>query len=110
MKLFNKKVESKACCCNGNCDFEQEGKSVTQEGVFVLGSGCAKCNALEKSVQEAIQEMGLSIPIQHITDFAEIARYGVMTTPALVLNKKVVSYGKVLTKEEAKELLKKAGY
>jgi protein-disulfide isomerase len=46
--------------------------------------------------------------IDHVTDFAEIASYGVMTTPALVVDGKVVSYGKVLKKEEAKTIIQKA--
>ena len=45
--------------------------------------------------------------IDHVTDFAQIAAYGVMTTPALVVDGKVVSYGKVLKKEEARELIRK---
>ena len=45
--------------------------------------------------------------IDHVTDFAQIAAYGVMTTPALVVDGKVVSYGKVLKKDEAKDLIRK---
>ena len=76
--------------------------------IQVLGSGCAKCNALEEAVKEALTELGMDTAIDHVTDFAQIAAYGVMTTPALVVDGKVLSYGKVLKKEEAMELLKKA--
>ncbi len=75
--------------------------------IKVLGSGCEKCNALEKATKEALGELGLNVQIDHVTDFAKIASYGVMTTPALVVDEKVVSYGKVLKKQEVIDLLKK---
>lgn len=75
--------------------------------IKVLGSGCEKCNALEKATKEALEEMGVNVQIDHVTDFAKIASYGVMTTPALVVDEKVVSYGKVLKKQEVIEILKK---
>ncbi len=77
-------------------------------GIKVLGGGCAKCNALEEAVRAALTELGMDTCIDHVTDFAQIAAYGVMTTPALVVNGKVVSYGKVLKKEEAKAIIQKA--
>ena len=76
-------------------------------GVKVLGSGCAKCNALEEAAREALAELGMDTAIDHVTDFTQIAAYGVMTTPALVVDGKVVSYGKVLKKDEAKALIQK---
>lgn len=74
----------------------------------MLGSGCAKCNALEAAVQAALHELGMDDTIEHVTDFAQIAAYGVMTTPALLVDGKVVSYGKVLSQEEARALIQKA--
>ena len=79
----------------------------TGESVKVLGSGCAKCNELEKNVKAALEQLGMDTSIEHITDFTQIAAYGVMSTPALVVDGKVVSYGKVLKKEEAVQLLQK---
>ena len=76
-------------------------------GVKVLGSGCAKCHALEDATIKALEELGMDSTIDHVTDFAQIAAYGVMTTPALVVDGKVVSYGKVLKKDEAKALIQK---
>lgn len=76
-------------------------------GVKVLGSGCAKCHALEDATRKALEELGMDSTIDHVTDFAQIAAYGVMTTPALVVDGKVVSYGKVLKKDEAKALIQK---
>jgi len=75
--------------------------------VKVLGSGCAKCNQLEASTKEALQQLGMDTTIDHVTDFSQIAAYGVMSTPALVVDGKVVSYGKVLKTEEVVKLLQK---
>lgn len=109
MKLFGKKEEKKSCCC-GSCSTE-ELKAVKvdthEKSVKVLGSGCKKCNALEANVEEALKELGMDDVIEHVTDFAQIATYGVMSTPALVVDGKVVSFGKVLSKEEAKTILEK---
>ena len=109
MGLFSKKRgETKSCCCGGSCTPEvmkQAEAAKASAGVKVLGSGCAKCNALETAVREALAELGMDTTIDHVTDFAQIAAYGVMTTPALVVDGKVVSYGKVLKKEEAKALI-----
>lgn len=107
MKLFGKKEEKKSCCC-GSCSSQELNAAcsdVNGKGVKVLGSGCKKCQSLETSVQEALNELGMNDVIDHVTDFAQIAAYGVMSTPALVVDGKVVSFGKVLTKEEAKAIL-----
>ncbi len=81
------------------------GVDASEARIKVLGSGCAKCQALEKATTEALAELGEETRVQHVTDFADIAKYGVMQTPALVIDNKVVSYGKVLSKEEALVLL-----
>ena len=78
-----------------------------EQGIKILGSGCVKCMELEKATRAAVSELRLDYEIEHVTDFAEIAGYGVMTTPALVFNGEVISYGKVLTVEEVKALLSK---
>ena len=99
MRIFGKQTAGKACGC-------QAPSIKTEAAVKILGSGCAKCAALEKAVRTAAEELGLNWPIAHVTDWTEIAAYGVMSTPALVVNGKVVSYGKVLSVDEAKTLLK----
>lgn len=111
---FGKKREEVTktdCCCEGNCTPEktEQAEHVKTEGsnIKVLGSGCPKCNELEAAVREAAGELGMETGIEHVTDWTQIASYGVMSTPALVVDGKVVSYGKVLKKEEAAELLKK---
>lgn len=63
---------------------------------------------MEAATREALAELGMDTAIDHVTDFTQIAAYGVMTTPALVVDGKVLSYGKVLTKDEAKALLAKS--
>lgn len=111
MGLFSKKKEeTKSCCCGGNCTPETMAQAETAKAaseVKVLGTECAKCNALEDAVRAALTELGMDTTIDHVTDFTQIAAYGVMTTPALVVDGKVVSYGKVLKKDEAKALIQK---
>lgn len=78
-----------------------------KKDIKVLGSGCAKCKALEANAKVALEQLGLDATIDHVTDFAQIAAYGVMSTPALVVDGKVVSYGKVLSSGEIAEILSK---
>ena len=110
-KKKEEKETSSSCCCGGECTPEVVVKATdnldTGEVVKVLGSGCAKCNELEANVKTALGQLGMDTAIEHVTDFNVIAAYGVMTTPALVVDEKVVSYGKVLKVEEAVKLLKK---
>lgn len=109
---FGKKKEKASSCCCGNCD-EQSMKMAEiakTEGasIKILGIGCAKCNQLEKATKEALIQLNMDTTIDHVTDFSQIASYGVMTTPALVIDGKVASYGKVLKTEEVVQLLQKA--
>lgn len=78
-----------------------------QQGIKILGGGCAKCNQLEEATVKALSELGMDTPVEHVRDFEKIAAYGVMSTPALVVDGRVVSYGRVLKKEEVLEILKK---
>lgn len=114
MALFGKKTkEAKitSCCCGGNCDAKSMAKAETAKvegaSVKVLGTGCAKCNALESATKAALEQLGMDTTIDHVTDFSQIAAYGVMTTPALVVDGKVVSYGKVLKTDEIVKILQK---
>lgn len=108
---FGKKKEDQkqSCCCGGNCTSEtmQAAEAEKKEsGVKILG-GCAKCNALEAATEEALRELGMDTTIDHVRDFEKITAYGVMTTPALVVDGQVVSYGKVLKKDEVIAILKR---
>ena len=113
MGLFAKvtKKEEPKACCGGNCDAasmaKAEGAKTQGATVKVLGSGCAKCNQLEAATKTALEQLGMDSTIDHVTDFSEIAAYGVMTTPALVIDGKVVSYGKVLKVDEVVKILQK---
>lgn len=105
---FGKKEKEKKCC-SCNCEAEsvaQEESNQSEIGIKILGGGCAKCNQLEAATIDALKELGMDITIDHVKDFEKIAAYGVMSTPALVVDGKVVSYGKVLKKEEALKLIK----
>ena len=115
MGLFGKNKKAEASCCCGNVDElivkeelgAQEQSDVSQKVVIkVLGSGCKNCITLADNVKEALKEIQMEADIVKVTDFGEITRYGVMSTPALVVNEKVVSYGKVLKTPEIIKLLK----
>lgn len=71
--------------------------------VKVLGTGCKKCETLKKHVEAAVAELGIEAKIEKVEDIQAILGYGVMTTPALVIDEKLVSKGKVL---KAKEIIK----
>jgi small redox-active disulfide protein 2 len=108
MGLFGKKKAEGSCCCGVNCTPEKMMQAEAEKasaGVKVLGSGCVKCSALEEAARVALADLNMDTTIDHVTDFAQIAAYGVMTTPALVVDGKVVSYGKVLKPEEVKMLI-----
>ena len=73
--------------------------------IEILGTGCAKCNKLEEMVKLAIQEMGIEAQIDHVRGIKEIMEYGVMATPALVLDGEVKISGKLPGFEEIKKQL-----
>lgn len=103
--IFKKKEETPQNVCDcSNCPSSCASRT-NDAPIKVLGSGCAKCNQLEQSTKEALEILGMDTTIDHVTEFDKIASYGVMTTPALVANGKVLSYGKVLTTDEVVKLL-----
>lgn len=131
MALFHfgkkKEEEKKSCCCGSapkaeptaGCCCGSEAKEETTccgapvDGICcikVLGSGCKSCHALLEATKEAVQNMGLSIEVEYVTDMAKIMEYGVMSMPALVVNEKVVSMGKVLKTADVEKLLHKLGF
>jgi small redox-active disulfide protein 2 len=73
--------------------------------IKILGTGCAKCQALEKSVKEAVAELKLGATVEEVRDMKKILEYPILTTPGLVIDEKVVSFGKVLKKDEVVKLL-----
>jgi small redox-active disulfide protein 2 len=76
--------------------------------IKVLGTGCANCKNLEKSTQLAISEMGLNAEIIKEEDIQKIMAYGIMRTPALVIDEKVALYGRVPSVKELKEIITKS--
>ncbi len=73
--------------------------------IKVLGPGCANCQNLEKATRQALTDLGLEASVEKVTDYAEIAGYGVMSTPALVVDEVVVLAGRVPTARKVRELL-----
>lgn len=74
--------------------------------IKILGTGCAKCKSLEANARQAVAEMGITAEVVKVQEMQDIMTYGVMRTPALVVDEKVVVYGKVPTAEEIKAFLK----
>ena len=118
MALFNfgkKKEEKKSptCCC-GSAETKVEevpscccGKPV--EGICcikVLGAGCKSCHEQYEYAKKAVSNLGLGIEVEYITDMEKVMEYGVMSMPAIVVNDKVVAFGKVLKTAEVEKLLK----
>lgn len=74
--------------------------------IEILGMGCQKCNALDKAAKQAAKELGIDAEFAKVEDIKEIMKYGVMTTPALVVDGVVKVSGKIPSIEEFKVLLK----
>ena len=106
-------AESVGCCC-GSAPKAEEAASCccgkTVEGICcikVLGAGCKACHEQYDNVKAAVGNLGLSVEVEYITDMEKIMNYGVMSMPAIVVNEKVVSAGKVLKVADVETLLKK---
>lgn len=74
--------------------------------IKILGSGCPKCQKLEENTKLAIANLKINATIDHVKDLASIMNYGVMKTPALVIDEKVVSMGKVLEVSAVEKIVK----
>ncbi len=75
--------------------------------IKILGAGCRNCDKLEKNIEKFLKESDMRASIEKVQDLGEIARYGIMRTPALVVDNKVVSTGKVLSVKEIGRILEK---
>lgn len=104
------------CGCSCGCNVENAEKTAgeccpeAKDGlccIKVLGSGCKNCHALLENTKEAVKAMGFDTEVGYVTDMQEIAKYGVMSIPAIIVNEKVVSMGKVLKAAEVEKLLRK---
>ena len=122
MALFNfgkkKKEEKKTTDCACGCsasktvNISNDCCPEAKDGICcikVLGAGCKSCHEQYENAKKAVQEMGLSVEVEYITDMQQVMAYGVMSMPAIVVNEKVVSMGKVLKAEEVKKMLQKQG-
>ena len=124
MALFNfgkKKEEKKtpACACRCGCPTSQTAEFANghfenaENGtgcIKVLGAGCPSCRQQYENAKEAVKNRGLSVKVEYITDMAKVMEYGVMRMPALVINEKVVSAGKVLKAADVEKLLHEFGF
>ena len=122
MALFNfgkKKEEKKTptCCCgssesnvkeSNSCCCGSSGEKISS--LKVLGAGCKSCHEQYENAKTAVNAIGLSIEVEYITDMEKVMAYGVMSMPAIVVNDKVVSMGKVLKAADVEKLLHKLGY
>jgi small redox-active disulfide protein 2 len=122
MSLFGKKKEEKVvetCACSCGCSTEERaeiGNSCCPEAkegiccIKVLGVGCKSCHEQYEYAKKAVKNMALSIEVEYITDMEKVMAYGVMSMPAIVVNDKVVSMGKVLKAADVEKLLHELGF
>ena len=106
------KVEETACCCGSAPKAETTCCGAPVEGICcikVLGAGCKSCHEQYENAKAAAQALGLKVEVEYITDMEKVMEYGVMSMPAIVVNDKVVSMGKVLKAADVEKLLHKLG-
>ena len=112
MGIFNKIFKSNCSC--GSCNEKEvsEESVIKKEGIMnikILGTGCKNCTNLTDNVKKALLNLNIEANIEKVTDMAEISSYGIMSTPGLVIDEKVVSYGKVLKPEEIEKIIGRVG-
>lgn len=73
--------------------------------IKILGPGCANCKRLEQITHREVEKLGLAADIEKVTDYGRIMAYGVMSTPGLVINGQVASYGRIPTNQEVADWL-----
>lgn len=109
------KTEGTSACCGGFAGQAGEVACCGDAGsgissIKVLGAGCKSCHEQYENAKAAVKAMGLNIEVEYITDMEKVMGYGVMSMPAIVVNEKVVSMGKVLKATDVEKLLRKLGY
>lgn len=101
-------TEEAGCGCGTGCGCGAEETSPAIEGAMsikILGPGCKNCVALTENTRVALAQLGMQANIEKVTDMSAIASYGIMSTPGLIINEKVVSFGKVLKPGEIAKLI-----
>lgn len=73
--------------------------------IKILGAGCARCHQLEKTAREVVKELGIDAEIEEVRDVKKMMEYPILTTPGLVIDEKVVSYGRVPSNAEMTTLI-----
>ena len=73
--------------------------------IKVLGPGCANCKRVEQIARREVEKLGVAAEIEKVTDYGQIMAYGVMSTPGLVIEEKVVAYGRIPTNQEVTDWL-----
>lgn len=114
-KKEEKKTPAPACSCGCPTGEVEEISNdcypEAEDGICcikVLGAGCKSCHKQYENAKQAVKDIGLSVEVEYITDMQKVMEYGVMSMPALVVNEKVVSMGKVLKVNEVMALLQKS--
>ena len=102
--------EAGSCCCSAeNTDSAECCCGEPVKGICcvkVLGAGCKSCHEQYENAKAAVKAMGLDLEVEYITDMEKVMTYGVMSMPAIVVNEKVVSMGKVLKAADVEMLLR----
>ena len=102
--------EAGSCCCSAeNTDSAECCCGEPVKGICcvkVLGAGCKSCHEQYENAKAAVKAMGLDLEVEYITDMEKVMTYGVMSMPAIVVNEKVVSMGKVLKAADVEKLLR----
>lgn len=80
---------------------------IVEMEIKVLGTGCSKCKSLESMTRKVVEELNLNATVEKVEDIQKIMEYGIISTPGLVINGKVVLYGKVPKVDELKSILTK---
>ncbi len=77
--------------------------------IKILGTGCARCKQLEETVHRAVDEMGIDVTVEKVTEIADIMAYGLMSTPGLVIDEEIRLAGRVPKLDEVKSIIARAG-
>lgn len=122
MALFGfgrKKENTPACTCRAGCLKPEAAKTAggcgvdAKDGIWsirVLGTGCKACHEQYEQAVAAVKNMGMEIEVEYLTDLQKVTAYGVMIMPAIIVNEKVVSMGKVLKAKDVEKLLHILGF
>ncbi len=107
--------ETSGCCCGSAPNTEASASCCGEpvDGICcvkVLGAGCKSCHEQYENATAAVKALGLPVEVEYITDMEKVMAYGVMSMPAIVVNDKVVSMGKVLKAADVEKLLHKLGF